>query len=307
MSSATVNVSKMHFDGFNFVINEVKKQVVTDMCREYNLDFDEVMRKLDGEYVVVPNKGNKSGVKATAVEKQSPTDLTKKPRGRSPKGKKWLSGTGWVRIEDASSDEEHSDNDGSQTDKEAEKAAAKEANDAEKAAAKEAKDAEKAAAKEAKEAEKAAAKAAKEAEKAAAKEAKDAEKAAAKAAKEAEKADKVAAKATKDAEKAEKADDNSAENDLTKKPRGRSPKGKVWESGVGWIDIADTNEEANQVSPLPSEPSEPSEEPIVVGEPINVLHDEVVVEEHRVEEEVEEDEEEEEEDEEDEEEEEEEE
>ena len=246
MTSATLNVSKIHFDGFNFVINEVKKQVVTDMCREYNLDFDEVMRKLDGEYVVVPKKGNKSGVKAATVEKQSPTDLTKKPRGRSPKGKKWLSGTGWVRIEDASSDEEHSHNDGSQTDKEAEKAAAKEAKDAEKAAAKEVKDAEKAAAKAAKDAEKA------------------------------------AAKEAKDAEKAEKADDNSAENDLTKKPRGRAPKGKVWESGVGWIDIADTNEEANQVSPLLSE------EPIVVGEPINVLHDEVVVEEHHAEEQVEE-------------------
>ena len=108
MSSATVNVSKMHFDGFNFVINEVKKQVVTDMCREYNLDFDEVMRKLDGDYQIVPNKGKKNEVKAPA-EQQSPSDLTKKPRGRSPKGKTWVNGTGWVCSDEENSDNEDND------------------------------------------------------------------------------------------------------------------------------------------------------------------------------------------------------
>ena len=316
MSSATVNVSKAHFDGFNFVINEIKKQVVTDMCREYQLDFDEVMRKLDGECAIVPSKGNKSEFMGSSVEKQSPTDLTKKPRGRSPKGKKWVHGTGWVSNDDASSDEDHSDNEGSHAEKaaakatkDAEKAAAKEAKDAEKAAAKATKDAEKAAAKATKDAEKAAAKATKDAEKAAAKEAKDAEKAAAKEAKDAEKAaakatkdaEKAAAKATKDAEKAEKAaakeardaekaatkdaDEHSEDMDLIKKPRGRSPKGKVWQSGVGWVDtqsnIGDDDKELIQET---SSPTNVLQEPIIMGDPINNEQHDGLVEEGEVEE-----------------------
>ena len=116
--------------------------------------------------------------------------------------------------------------------KEAAKAAAKEQKDAEKAAAKEQKVAEKAAAKEQKEAEKASAKeqkaAAKE-QKAAEKEAaKNKQKALAKADREQKAADKALAKAEREAEDAIAA--------LTARPRGRSPKGKVWDDSLGeWI------------------------------------------------------------------------
>ena len=44
--------------------------------------------------------------------------------------------------------------------------------------------------------------------------------------------------------------------DLTKKPRGRAPNGKVWENGVGWVDKQDDMES-------------PKEETVVVGKEIN--------------------------------------
>lgn len=47
MSCSTLNVSKMQLDGFKFMMNEVKKQVVTNVCREYNLDYGQVCKKVN--------------------------------------------------------------------------------------------------------------------------------------------------------------------------------------------------------------------------------------------------------------------